>query len=321
MAINPLREKNTDEAPLAAARLERIVAGVNGVVLGKERQIRLALACLLAGGNLLIEDIPGVGKTTLAQALARALGLSFQRIQFTSDLLPADIIGAPVFDRDSGKFHFRAGPLFTELLLADEVNRATPKTQSALLEAMEEGQVTVDGVSRTLPEPFFVIATQNPQNQVGTFPLPESQLDRFPMCVTLGYPGSAAERALLDGDNPRDRIRKLEPAVAPADILTLQAAARRVHVAPAWLDYAQDVIRFTRVSGHYINGLSPRAALHLKWTAQAWALMDGRNAAVPEDLQVVLPSVVGHRLIRRPGASTDGSGDPARDILESVAIP
>ncbi|HET8552544.1 MAG TPA: MoxR family ATPase [Gammaproteobacteria bacterium] len=317
MAINPLREKSAS----ASAQLEQLVASAAGVVLGKERQIRLAIACLLAGGNLLIEDIPGVGKTTLAQTLARALGLSFQRIQFTSDLLPADIIGASVYDRASGEFHFRAGPLFAELVLADEVNRATPKTQSALLEAMEERQVTVDGFSRPLPQPFFVIATQNPQTQIGTFPLPESQLDRFPMCITLGYPDSDAERALLDGEDPRGRLATLEAVLTPESIVDLQAAVRQVHVAPAWLDYAQDVVRFTRASGRYINGLSPRAALHLKWTAQAWALMAGRSATVPEDLQAVLPGVVSHRLIRRPGASEGAVPEPAREILESVPIP
>jgi MoxR-like ATPase len=321
MAISPRREEQGEKHADASARLERIVADVGGIVLGKRRQIRLALACLLAGGNLLIEDIPGVGKTTLAQALARSLGLKFQRIQFTSDLLPADIIGASVFDRATSEFHFRAGPLFTDLLLADEVNRATPKTQSALLEAMEEGQVTVDGVSRELPDPFFVIATQNPRTQVGTFALPESQLDRFVMCITLGYPDGDAERALLDGENPRERLEHMRAALSPGDLGMLRAAAAGVHVAPAWLDYAQNIVRFTRESGRYIHGLSPRAALHLKWAAQAWALMAGREAALPEDLQAVLPGVIGHRLVPRPGASGERAPDPAREVLESVAIP
>jgi MoxR-like ATPase len=321
MAINPLRETTTNETSVASRQLETIVTVVGGVLLGKKHRIKLALASLLAAGNVLIEDIPGVGKTTLAQALAQALGLSFQRIQFTSDLLPADIVGASIYDRASGKFHFRAGPLFTELLLADEVNRSTPKTQSALLEAMEEGQATVDGVSRPLPPPFFVIATQNPRTQVGTFPLPESQLDRFPMRIALGYPDAEAERNLLAGSNPRHRTRDLEAVLDVADIPALQAAARRIFVAPAWLDYAQDIIQFTRANGRYINGLSPRAALHLKWAAQAWALMEGRQAVLPEDLQAVLTGVVGHRLVARPGAGEGATSDPARDILRSVAIP
>ncbi|HET7676202.1 MAG TPA: AAA family ATPase [Gammaproteobacteria bacterium] len=313
------------EAALQPARarqqLDALVADIGRIVLGKEREIRLALACLIAGGNLLIEDIPGVGKTTLAQALAHAIGLKFRRIQFTSDLLPADIIGAAVYDRARGEFDFRPGPLFAELVLADEVNRATPKTQSALLEAMEERQVTVDGVSRALPQPFFVIATQNPQSQVGTYPLPESQLDRFPMCITLGYPDNAAERALLGGEDPRRELASLNPALGVAGIASLQTAARRVHASPAWLDYLQAVVYFTRASGRYVHGLSPRAALHLKWTAQAWALMAGRPAVLPEDLQAVLPGIVAHRLWRRPGTEAGAAQKPAREILEAVPIP
>lgn len=321
MALDQLARTGTGHPAAARQRLDKLVAGVGRVVLGKEHEIRLALACLLAGGNLLIEDIPGVGKTTLAQALARVVGLKFQRIQFTSDLLPADVIGASVYDRAGGEFHFRPGPLFAELILADEVNRATPKTQSALLEAMEERQVTVDGVSRPLPRPFFVIATQNPRTQVGTYPLPESQLDRFAMCITLGYPDNASERLLLDGADPREHLAALEPALAIEDIDALQAAARQVHAAPAWLDYLQAVIYFTRASGRYAHGLSPRAALHLKSTAQAWALMAGRGALLPEDLQAVLPGVAAHRLWRLPGADAGAPHNPAREILEAVAIP
>ena len=241
----------------------RIVEAASKIILGKEAQIRMALACMLARGHLLIEDIPGVGKTTLAHVLARSLGLNFQRIQFTSDMLPADIIGVSVYDRDTSSFKFHPGPIFAQVILADEVNRATPKTQSALLEAMEEHQVTAEGETRKLPEPFFVIATQNPTEQVGTFPLPESQLDRFLMRIELGYPDRTAERALLSGSDRRDLLSGLEACMAPGELVELQGNAQRVHVAPALLDYVQAIVEYTRRSPDFVAGLSPRAALAL----------------------------------------------------------
>ncbi|HEY6821867.1 MAG TPA: AAA family ATPase, partial [Burkholderiales bacterium] len=245
---------------IAASAIERVIGAAGGVILGKETQVRLALACILARGHLLIEDLPGVGKTTLAHVLARSLGLNFQRIQFTSDMLPADIIGVSIYDRESGAFKFHPGPIFAQVVLADEVNRATPKTQSALLEAMEEHQVTAEGETRRLPEPFFVIATQNPSEQVGTFPLPESQLDRFMMRIELGYPDREAERALLSGTDRRDLLATLDPCTTPAELVELQLAAQHIHVAPALLDYVQAIVEHTRRSPHYVAGLSPRAA-------------------------------------------------------------
>ena len=263
------------------------------MIVGKPEAIRLAFACLLARGHLLFEDLPGVGKTTLSQALARALGLQFRRVQFTSDLLPADILGASIFDRDSSSFLFRPGPVFAQVLLADEINRATPKTQSALLEAMEEGQVTADGATYPLPEPFFVIATQNPATQMGTFALPESQLDRFLMRLELGNPGRTAERAMLMGEDRRDMLRALIPAIEPAELIDLQRTVRAVHAAPALLDYLQDLLATSRQHGH---GLSPRAGLALLAASRAWALMQGRPMVIPEDVQAIAPSVMAHRL-------------------------
>jgi MoxR-like ATPases len=297
---------------------DRVAAYAGSVVLGKERQIRLALACLLARGHLLIEDQPGVGKTTLAHVLAKALGLAFQRIQFTSDLLPADILGISVYDRDSAAFKFHPGPIFAQLILADEINRATPKTQSALLEAMEEQQVTAEGDTRRLPEPFFVIATQNPAQQIGTFPLPESQLDRFLMCIALGYPDRQAERALLQGVDRRELIEGLEPCLTAGELKTLQTAVREVTVADALLDYLQALIDHTRQSPRLQAGLSPRAGLALLHAAQAWALMEGRTLVLPEDMQAVLPSVAGHRL--RPHARY---GDLSREemVAELLQVP
>lgn len=295
------------------------VERVNTIILGKETQVRLALACLLAGGHLLIEDIPGVGKTTLAQTLARVLGLEYQRIQFTSDLLPADIIGASIYEKEHGKFRFLPGPLFAQLILADEVNRATPKTQSALLEAMEEHQVTVDGGTRPLPEPFFVIATQNPNYQIGTFPLPESQLDRFLMRIDLGYPDATAERALLAGDDRRALLHKLQPALQTSDLPALRQATRTIHVAPALFDYIQALVQHTRTAPTFETGLSPRGALALLHAAQAWAFMAGRDAVLPEDVQAVLPGVVGHRVRLKP--EHEASRDVATQLLETVAIP
>src|SRR3990167_2388037 len=248
---------------MPSSPIQPVIQRASQVILGKERQIRLALACLLARGHLLIEDLPGVGKTTLAQALARLLGMDFHRIQFTSDMLPADIIGVSVYDRDTGTFKFHPGPIFAQLILADEVNRATPKTQSALLEAMEEHQVTMEGETRRLPEPFFVIATQNPSNQVGTFPLPESQLDRFLMRIELGYPDRDAERTLLQGVERRNLVATLEPCVAPGELIGMQANASKGHAAPPLLDYIQALVEHTRRSPEYATGLSPRAALAL----------------------------------------------------------
>jgi MoxR-like ATPase len=301
--------------------LDPAVSQIGRIILGKQHQIRLTLACLLARGHLLIEDLPGVGKTTLAHALARTLGLDFQRIQFTSDLLPADILGVSVFDRDSSSFKFHPGPVFSQVILADEVNRATPKAQSALLEAMEEHQVTTDGQTRPLPEPFFVIATQNPSHQVGTFPLPESQLDRFLMRIHLGYPDVAAERALLEGRERRDMISDLSPALAPDELVALQKKVRDVHSAPALLDYLQALVSHTRRSPDFVNGLSPRAGLYLLNAARAWAYMDGRGEVLPEDVQAVLPSVAGHRLYPVSGYATLGSTQLADRLIAEVAIP
>ena len=302
-------------------RLSPVFTQVGRIILGKEQQIRLTVACLLARGHLLIEDLPGMGKTTLAHALARTLGLDFQRIQFTSDLLPADILGVSVFDRDSSSFKFHPGPVFSQVILADEVNRATPKAQSALLEAMEEHQVTTEGATRPLPEPFFVIATQNPSHQVGTFPLPESQLDRFLMRIHLGYPDAAAERALLESRERRDMISDLTPVITTPDLLDLQFQVREVFTAPALLDYVQALIRYTRQSSDFVNGLSPRAGLAILNAARAWAFMDDRHEIVPEDVQAVLPSVAGHRLYPVTGYPSLGSGQLAERLIADVPIP
>jgi MoxR-like ATPase len=306
---------------MAIPALQRVVQQVGTVILGKEPQIRLALACLLSRGHLLIEDVPGVGKTTLAHVLARTLGLAFHRIQFTSDMLPADIIGVSIYDRESGTFKFHPGPVFSQLVLADEVNRATPKTQSALLEAMEEHQVTAEGETRRLPEPFFVIATQNPSHQVGTFQLPESQLDRFQMRVELGYPDRDAERALLQGVDRRDMTASLEPCLDPGELLALQGVARKVHVAPALIDYVQALVEYTRRSPDYVNGLSPRAALALIACARAWALIEGRDRVIPEDVQAVLPGVAVHRLHPIVNGVRKTSSDIAVGLVEAVPIP
>jgi len=300
--------------------LRKVIDQVSEIILGKETQIRLTLACLLARGHLLIEDLPGVGKTTLAHALANSLGLRFQRIQFTSDLLPADIIGVSIFDRQAGSFKFHAGPIFASMILADEVNRATPKAQSALLEAMEEHQVTTEGETRELPDPFFVIATQNPSYQVGTFPLPESQLDRFLMCLRLGYPDARAERSLLEGRDRRDMMVELQRRMTAEQLIALQQSVRTVFTSAPLYDYLQAIILYTRQSPELVAGLSPRAGLNLLHAARAWALLEGRNHVLPEDLQAVLPSVVGHRL-QAPGQPLRDTGELARQLLTDVAIP
>jgi MoxR-like ATPase len=316
-----LERSGAETRAAANAELQRVLDVAGGILLGKTRVLRLALACLLARGHLLVEDVPGVGKTTLAQTLARLLGFSFQRVQFTSDLLPADIIGVSVYERESGRFRFQAGPVFAQMVLADEVNRATPKTQSALLEAMEERQVTVDGETRALPEPFFVVATQNPERQLGTFPLPESQLDRFLMRITVGFPDRAAERDLLRGRDRRELLADLEPALALNGFLAAQRAADTVRCTDAIIDYVQDIVAFTRRNPDYVAGLSPRAALAILRAARAWALLDAREFVLPEDVQAVLPAVAGHRLERRDAAL--GGPGPAlgEELVARVPVP
>jgi MoxR-like ATPase len=301
--------------------LERVIAAANSVILGKEQVIRLALSCLIARGHLLIEDIPGVGKTTLAHVLASTLGLSFHRIQFTSDLLPADILGASIFNRDSGQFKFLPGPIFSQVLLADEVNRATPRTQSALLEAMAENQVTVEGETRPLPQPFFVIATQNPSNQIGTFPLPESQLDRFMMRIRLGYPDARAERELLKGRNRRELLLEMDPVISPEQLLSIQKTADGIHVADALLDYLQAVLEFSRVNPEFSSGLSPRAGLAVLNCARSWALMHGHPHVLPEDIQAVLPSVISHRLYADQEGGAGAAADLAASLIKRIPIP
>jgi len=318
-------------SPADSARLEVLASQVANVILGKENQIRQCLACMLAGGHLLIEDLPGVGKTTLAHALSISMGLKFSRVQFTSDLLPADVIGVTVFERGTsggtdgdtpGRFIFHPGPIFAQVLLADEVNRATPKTQSALLEAMEERQVSVDGTTRPLPEPFFVIATQNPFHQVGTYPLPESQLDRFLMCIELGYPDARAERALLEGQDRRQVLRSLTAALTAGQLIALQDEVSRVFVSAALLDYIQALVAATRSSPLLSEGLSPRGALALLQAARAWALLARRNHVLPEDVQAIWIPVVNHRLRgTQSGGARAGHRELAAQLLASVAIP
>ncbi len=297
--------------------LQPLFEAANEVILGKDRQIRLAVCCLLARGHLLIEDIPGVGKTTLAHCLAKLLGMQYQRIQFTSDILPADIIGASVFDSENRTFKFHPGPIFNQVVLADEINRSTPKAQSALLEAMEEHQVTAEGKTYKLPDPFFVIATQNPSHQTGTYPLPESQLDRFLMRVELGYPGHEAERELFTGQNRHAMIDTLEAKVTMEQLQSIQQAVIDIHASGPLLDYLQAIVDFTRESSEFHSGLSPRAGLALLNTAKVWAFIEERDAVLPEDIQSVLASVAGHRL--RYGNSD--SEAIVRPILENVEIP
>ncbi len=299
--------------------VQPIVAALEEIIVGKPRELRLSLACLLARGHLMIEDLPGVGKTTLAHALAKALDLDYQRIQFTSDLLPADVIGVSVYGRDSGRFEFHKGPIFSNLVLADEINRATPKAQSALLEAMEERQVTADGETYTLPAPFFVVATRNPTEQIGTFPLPESQLDRFLMQITLGYPLPAEERQLLANGDRRDLVDQLESTLSVDTLLNLQNSVTNVHVSDALLDYVQAIVAHTRESGMFRAGLSPRGAIALVRASQSWAMMSDHSGVYPEDVQAVLPSVVGHRL--EPAQDTEmQSAGIGESILEAVPV-
>ncbi len=294
--------------------IEKITGQINQVILGKEREVRLVFTCLLAKGHLLIEDIPGVGKTTLAQSLARTLGISYKRVQFTSDLLPADILGTSIFDRETQDFRFHAGPIFDQMVLADELNRATPRTQSALLEAMEERQVSVDGVTHQLPNPFFVIATQNQRYHVGTFPIPESQLDRFLMRIHLGYPDQQSERILLLGQSRAEMLKELPAVITIQQLLEMQLQVPKVHVSDAILDYLQDIIAHSRSGSHHYLGLSPRAGIALVRAAQAWALTEGRNIVVPEDVQAVAGHVLEHRLDPE-GSKMKHSGNPASDQL------
>ena len=302
-------------------KLEQVIDAAGHILLGKQRVIRLSLACLLARGHLLIEDVPGVGKTTLAHTLAQLLGLHYQRIQFTSDLLPSDILGVSIFDREQQAFHFHQGPIFSQMVLADEINRATPKTQSALLEAMEERQVTTEGETRLLPEPFFVIATQNPSHQVGTFPLPESQLDRFLMRVHVGYPQRQAERELLIGEERRRLLSRLPPVLQPVQLEQLQQRVTGIHVSEALLDYCLDIITHSRNSTLFRHGLSPRAGLAMLHTARAWAFLEGRKQVLPEDLQAIIPATIGHRL--QPLAAVESSDHQSlvQTLLETVPVP
>lgn len=304
-----------------AASVGQVLDAAGEIILGKHLELRLALACLLARGHLLIEDLPGVGKTTLAHLLARLLGLHYSRIQFTSDLLPADIIGVSVYERGRERFDFHPGPIFAQVVLADEINRATPKAQSALLEAMEERQVTAEGETRSLPSPFFVIATQNPTYQVGTFPLPESQLDRFLMRLELGYPSAEQEKALLAGVDRRAMLAELQPALGVEQLLDLQRLVETVNAAEPVIDYCHAILAFTRASNRFLHGLSPRAGLGLLRAARSWALIDGRSYVIPEDVQAVLPACVPHRLLSGEDNGPAGHVEIADFILQAVSVP
>ncbi len=302
-----------------SARLTELADQISTIIVGKRPQIEDCLACLLAGGHLLIEDVPGVGKTTLAQALAVSLGLKFSRTQFTADLMPSDLIGVSVYERSRESFVFHPGPVFTQVLLADEINRAGPKTQSALLEAMEEHQVTVEGETRALPSPFFVIATQNPSDQLGTYPLPESQLDRFLMRITLGYPDQANERALLAGRDRREAVAELPALMPPAELHEAQQAVRAVHASDALLDYLQALIAATRSGRWFVDGLSPRAGIGVLRASRARALMARRDYVAPDDVQSVLPQTIAHRLMPVAGAGR-GAVEQVRAMIESVGL-
>jgi MoxR-like ATPase len=302
------------------ASLQALVDQIAHVIVGKRAQIEDCVACLLAGGHLLIEDVPGVGKTTLAHALAVSLGLRFSRVQFTADLMPSDLVGVSVYERSRESFVFHPGPVFTQVLLADEINRAGPKTQSALLEAMEEHQVTVENETRALPHPFFVIATQNPSDQLGTYLLPESQLDRFLMCITLGYPDRNSERALLMGEDRRGLIERLQPVMDPAQLQAVQQAVLQVHASDALLDYLQALVAATRSGQWFVEGVSPRAAIALLRAAKARALMDKRDYVAPDDLQAILPQAIAHRLVPVSGAGR-GRREQVRAMLQAVPLP
>jgi len=308
------------EATSHRATIDTARRALGNIILGKNEEISLALACILARGHLLIEDLPGLGKTTLAQALAKILGLSYQRIQFTSDLLPADIIGVSIFKQNEGSFEFQPGPIFAQLVLADEVNRATPKAQSALLEAMEEQQVSVDGKTHSLPNPFFVVATQNPSDQIGTFPLPESQLDRFLMRIELGYPNEESERELIKGGDRRLLLADADAVIHPGQIEALQTAAANIHMSEPLVDYVQALVRFTRESPEIETGLSPRGSLALVAAAKAHALVKDHSGVFPDDLQAVFSVVAGHRLKAATGSSYGTPSELCRHVLDSVAI-
>ncbi len=307
-------KNKSEESPL-----DSLLAQLDDIILGKSRQVRLALACLLARGHLLIEDLPGMGKTTLAHALAAASGLKFKRIQFTSDLLPADIIGVSIYRSDDHRFEFHPGPVFSQVVLADEINRATPRAQSALLEAMEERQVSVEGETHLLPESFFVIATQNPRHLVGTFPLPESQLDRFLLRIEMGYPDRSAERELLKGRDRRELYSEMQPALSEAKLLQLQQQVAQVKASDALLEYVQDLLAASRSSSLFVSGLSPRAGLGLVQAARAWAFIHGRNMVLPEDVQSVATSVMVHRLYS--AASGQPESELVQQLIDSVPIP
>jgi MoxR-like ATPase len=301
-------------------QLAELVGQIATIIVGKQAQIEDCVACVLAGGHLLIEDVPGVGKTTLAHAISVSLGLRFSRTQFTADLMPSDLIGVSVYERAKEAFVFHAGPVFAHVLLADEINRAGPKTQSALLEAMEEHQVTVDGETRALPSPFFVIATQNPTDQIGTYPLPESQLDRFLMCITLGYPDRASERELLAGADRRQAIATLRAVMTPIQLIEAQRAVQAVHASDALLDYLQALIQATRSGAWFVEGLSPRAGIAVLRAARARALLGGRDYVAPDDVQYVLPQTIAHRLVPVPGAGR-GRREQVRAMVEAVPLP
>jgi MoxR-like ATPase len=301
-------------------RLGKAVNVVNQIIMGKEQQVKLAFSCLLARGHLLIEDLPGVGKTTLAHALATVIGVRYQRIQFTSDLLPADILGVSIYRRDQERFEFHPGPIFAELVLADEINRATPKSQSALLEAMAEGQVTIEGETHTLPKPFFVIATQNPLDLVGTFPLPDSQLDRFLLSISLGFPVPEVERELLTAQDRASMLRETEAIISPDDVLQLHKACQEIHVSEALLDYVQALLAETRNSRWFESGLSPRAGIALLHCSKAYAFLEGRDFSIPEDVKAIFPGLASHRM-NVPHGMELSVGEQITGLLNQVAIP